>query len=1009
MTHCHQCGTGASDDDRFCSNCGASLGPAGGAGDPLIGRSVGGAYTLQELVGVGGMGRVYRAEQQVLGRTVAVKVIHPHLLGDEQTVARFYNEARAASRLNHPNSVGVIDFGRTDDGILYLVMEFLRGKDLAMVMHEEGPLPFTRICDVLADVLAALGEAHALGVVHRDLKPENILLKQLRSGKDLVKVVDFGLATLLGGGSATAITSPGLVCGTPDYMSPEQGRGDGVDGRGDLYSLGVVLFELLTERLPFEDETPTKVVLRHINDPVPDPRQLAPHRHITDALADLTARALAKKPDDRFANAEEFEAEIRRVSESLRAPRASEIACPACGAKNPGGMRFCGTCGTRLAAVYTSPPPTGRSSPPRLSYLPTHHRRRLVGRQRELTSLLEARDEALGRPVFVHVAGEAGVGKTRLVDAFAERASIDGDLVVGAGPHPSRAPVPYHPIASLLGALLDVEPEQLGGLAASDDVFGEPLTRAGVAEVADPRGLAGAEERGRAGAVAAAMVTAIGVAMKRSESGRVCMIADEVSRFDGLSQQVLVELARQLGPESVLVLSTGSAAPSGLPAREIALGGLPADGVVEFLSDGAVVDGVGELGGHGALPLYLEQIQGAGGVLDGPDDTLPPRLADAVALRIERLDFAARRVLQAAAVLGDSCPIDWLRELVPDRNLGPLQSLEAQELVEVVGDHVHLWHPFVRDLVESSIPASARRALHERALQIATKRSAPLEERAEHAYRTGETFGALMILERMGDLALRRGDPVAAVLAYRRALELARREMLESGDPALEEALVTFSRKLGEALERHGDVVGADGVLREALDLGGENQDDSYRMWLALGRVAGRRGKPRDALRQLGRALELAERAGDALACAMVHRAVADVRRSEGDTEAALAALERATERLEAGTPDAALRARTHLEHGSLLVQEGAAHRARGPLDAARHAAEEAGHDALLADVTGELGRLSELEGAIAVASQRYREAARLAAEAGDAASHERWRRAAAALDAPVNLGLGTA
>jgi len=988
--------------------------PSGGGNDPLIGRSVGGAYTLQELVGVGGMGRVYRAEQQVLGRTVAVKVIHPHLLGDEQTVARFYNEARAASRLNHPNSVGVIDFGRTDDGILYLVMEFLRGKDLAIVMHEEGPLPFLRIGDILADALAALGEAHALGVVHRDLKPENVLLKRLRSGKDLVKVVDFGLATLLGGGTGTHITTPGLVCGTPDYMSPEQGRGDGVDGRGDLYSLGVVLFELLTERLPYEDETPTKVVLRHINDPVPDPREVAPQRHIPEELAELCMRALAKRPDDRFPNAETFEVALRQIVDGLKAPRTAEIACPACGATNPSSMRFCGSCGSKLTAVYTMPPGAPKSTPPRLSNFPSSDRRHpLVGRDRELAVLAEARDEAFGRPVFVHVGGEAGVGKTRLVDAFAERAARSGDLVVGVGPHPSRAPVPYHPIALLLGFLLEVDPGELGRLAASEGVFGEPLTRAGVAEVAHPIGLVGVEPGSRAGAVAAAVATAIRVAMKRSEGGRVVLVVDEVGRIDGLSQRVLRQLARQLSDESVLVVTTGAQGLPGLPARILGLEGLDGEAAASFLSVGAAAGS----GGTGTfpvaqrlLPLYLEQLQVLGSGVEpsaGGDESLPPRLADALAQRIERLDLAARRVLQAASVLGDSCPTDWLRELVPDRNLAPLQALEAQELLEVDGDEVRCWHPFIRDLVESSIPASARRALHEKALQVATRREAPLEVRAEHAYRTGETFGALMILERMGDLALRRGDPASAVLAFRRAVELARRETLVSGDTGLDEALLTFSRKLGDALERGGDVVGADGVLREALDLGDPDPSASSAMWLALGRVAGQRQRPREALRLLGQALELAEGANDVAGAAEVHVALARLRRLEGDGEAALSSLRKAAELLDGAEAAPLLRARTLIAYGELLLVEGSPQVARAPLEDAGAAAEEAGAPAVVAEATGSLGRLAEMDGQLAEAATRYREAARCAAEAGDADSHARWRRAAAALE-PVAAATGT-
>ncbi|HJK92188.1 MAG TPA: protein kinase, partial [Polyangiaceae bacterium LLY-WYZ-15_(1-7)] len=353
MRVCHQCGAASNPDDRFCRSCGAALFSEGSSGnaDPLIGRTIGGSYVLQEIVGVGGMGRVYRAEQTTLGRTVAIKVIHPHLLGDEQTVARFYTEARASSRLNHPNSVSVIDFGRTDDGVLYLAMEFLKGQDLAMVMHEEGPLPFKRICDVLVGVLDALGEAHALDIVHRDLKPENVILRRLRTGQDLVKVVDFGLATIVGGGG-TSITRPGLVCGTPDYMSPEQGRGEDVDGRGDLYACGVVLFELLTDQLPFEAETPTKVVLRHINDPVPDPRAVAPHRGIPDSLAEICLRALEKDREKRYQSAAEMGADVRRAREALDANRqeAAYVRCPACATKNPDNMRFCGACGTRLAS-----------------------------------------------------------------------------------------------------------------------------------------------------------------------------------------------------------------------------------------------------------------------------------------------------------------------------------------------------------------------------------------------------------------------------------------------------------------------------------------------------------------------------------------------------------------------------------------------------------------------------------------------------------------------------------
>ncbi|RYZ61290.1 MAG: serine/threonine protein kinase, partial [Proteobacteria bacterium] len=303
MRQCPQCSTLCDLTHAFCPMCGFPVGKLEeDSEDPLVGRTLPGGYAVLELVGVGGMGRVYRAEQTALGRTVAVKVIHPHLLGEENTAARFITEARASSLLNHPNSVSVIDFGKTDQGELYLVMEFLRGKDLAKVAYEEGPLSFRRIVRILVQVLAALSEAHHLGIIHRDLKPENIILETARQGGDFVKVVDFGLAKMREG-TMRGITNPGIVCGTPEYMSPEQGRGDPLDARSDVYAVGVVLYQLLTGQLPFEAESPTQVVIMHLTEPPPDPRRVAPERRIPEPIANVCLAALEKDVQARYASA----------------------------------------------------------------------------------------------------------------------------------------------------------------------------------------------------------------------------------------------------------------------------------------------------------------------------------------------------------------------------------------------------------------------------------------------------------------------------------------------------------------------------------------------------------------------------------------------------------------------------------------------------------------------------------------------------------------------------------
>ncbi len=263
------------------------------------------------------MGRVYRARQTLLDKVVAVKVLHTVLSADERIQARFQREARAASRLSHPNSAQTLDFGVENDGVLYLVMEYLEGPDLHAVLHNGGPQPVERIVSVMSQVLGALAAAHDAGIVHRDLKPENILLVP-RTGDDgipveTVKVADFGIAKMVddrpdGGGR---LTDTGLVPGTPAYMSPEQAAGKNVDGRSDLYACGVILFEMATGQLPFNAESSIAVVIKHISEAPPPPSSICPT--VDRGLEVVILRCLAKDPGQRYGTARELRAALRAV------------------------------------------------------------------------------------------------------------------------------------------------------------------------------------------------------------------------------------------------------------------------------------------------------------------------------------------------------------------------------------------------------------------------------------------------------------------------------------------------------------------------------------------------------------------------------------------------------------------------------------------------------------------------------------------------------------------------
>jgi hypothetical protein len=233
-------------------------------------------------------------------------MLKPAVLQDPTVVGRFEREAMAASRLNHPNSIQVLDFGRNQaDGALYLVMEYVQGKDLRAVLRDEWPVPEERLCQIMAQVLAALGEAHAHKVIHRDLKPENIMVEQRRNHPDFVKVLDFGIARILDS-DLPRLTRADVVCGTPQYMAPEQATGGQLDARCDLYAVGIILYQMVTGQVPFDGESPMEVLTRQVHDlPVP-PRKRQAGAPISVPMESLILRVLAKDPARRPQTAEEF-------------------------------------------------------------------------------------------------------------------------------------------------------------------------------------------------------------------------------------------------------------------------------------------------------------------------------------------------------------------------------------------------------------------------------------------------------------------------------------------------------------------------------------------------------------------------------------------------------------------------------------------------------------------------------------------------------------------------------
>ncbi|MEM9490338.1 MAG: serine/threonine-protein kinase, partial [Myxococcota bacterium] len=265
-----------------------------------------GDYTVVRTLGEGGMGFVYEVRHEVLHRRAAMKFLHPELARNPSTVARFVQEAKAVNLIGHDNIVDIYDYGERDDGVVYLVMEFLDGEPLSARLAREGRLPSPLLVHIFAQVLRALSAAHDRQIVHRDLKPDNIFLIRRHGDTHFAKLLDFGIARLLDDSPDTPLTRKGMLIGTPHFMSPEQAAGKPADQRSDIFSIGTLMYQAAVGTMPFDGEMLTAILGMILLDDPPPPRQAAPDGDIPAALEQVIVRAMHKEPERRYRDAGEM-------------------------------------------------------------------------------------------------------------------------------------------------------------------------------------------------------------------------------------------------------------------------------------------------------------------------------------------------------------------------------------------------------------------------------------------------------------------------------------------------------------------------------------------------------------------------------------------------------------------------------------------------------------------------------------------------------------------------------
>ncbi len=304
MKVCPVCNSTYPDEMDFCPKDGARLTQSrGNFPKTRVGEVIDDKYRLVGLLGTGGMGEVYEAQHVYLGRKVAVKLLRPELTANPEAVQRFHREAQAASNIGHDCIVEILDFGKLDDGTNYLVMEYLEGTPLSDITVQ-GPVDPLRGLDIMIQMCDGLAAAHRSGIIHRDMKPENVFLVHDSHGRERVKILDFGIAKVTDNESDQHLTKTGAIFGTPHYMSPEQAKGEPLDQRSDIYSVGVIMYELFTGTVPFKGESFMGVLTQHITSAPPPPSQI--RSDIPPVIEEIILRAIAKEPENRFQSMEEF-------------------------------------------------------------------------------------------------------------------------------------------------------------------------------------------------------------------------------------------------------------------------------------------------------------------------------------------------------------------------------------------------------------------------------------------------------------------------------------------------------------------------------------------------------------------------------------------------------------------------------------------------------------------------------------------------------------------------------